>query len=62
MWRALLTGHDVDVSVLVLVVWMVGVLRRDLHVHRASLHLLWERERHTQRVTFWNAVKREVLT
>jgi hypothetical protein len=53
VWRALLTGHDVDVSVLVLVVWMVGVLRRDLHVHRASLHLLWERERHTQRVTLW---------
>lgn len=35
-----LTGHDVDVSVFVLVVGMIRVLRRDFQVCRAALDLL----------------------
>lgn len=36
----LLTGEDVDVSVLVLVVRVVGMLRGDVHVGRTALHFL----------------------
>lgn len=41
-----LTGHDVDVSVFVLVVGMIRVLRGDFQVCRAALDLLeWSGER-----------------
>ena len=35
-----LTGHDVDVSVLVLVVGVIGMFCRDFQVRRAALDLL----------------------
>lgn len=38
--QCLLTGQDVDVSVLVLVVRMVGMLCSDVHVSRTALHFL----------------------
>lgn len=38
--QCLLTGQDVDVSVLVLVVGMVGMLCSDVHVGRTALHFL----------------------
>lgn len=44
--KCVLTGHYVDVSVLVLVVRVVGVLRRDLHVSSAPLDLLGKDTQH----------------
>lgn len=38
--RAMLTCYDVDVSVLVLVVWMIGMFGRDFHICRAPLYFL----------------------
>lgn len=35
-----LTGQDVDVSVLALVVRVIGAVGRDAHVYRADLHVL----------------------
>lgn len=41
-WKRRLTGQDVDVSVLALVVRVIGAVRRDAQVYRANLHILNE--------------------
>lgn len=50
--QCLLTGQDVDVSVLVLVVGVVGMLCSDVHVGRTALHFLGMKNIQTQNASF----------
>lgn len=49
--QCLLTGQDVDVSVLVLVVGVVGMLCSDVHVSRTALHFLGRKIIHMENLS-----------